>query len=215
MEDETNSLYHKLLLTLFTVASLTILIAGSTYGEVRALAASAATCQTSGCARSTFFGTGLLILVSPILVCLYLGLQYALLQAGFHHIKHSIRPRGLLFLTLFPFLGTSLLFPYFTHLIYEPGYQTEFRFLAYTLLKAGMLFINTILLPGLLPICFRLNLLNTLKVCAIPLLLFGLLANSYFSDAKPHFNYFHEKRTYQRMNDYLQNFPTYAITQHK
>lgn len=197
MKEAIGRPYPKIILILFTLTSLAILIIGSTYGEVTALAASAAICQTSGCARSTYCGLGILILIIPILVCLYCSLQYFLLKAGLEAIQYNIHAMELLFLTFFPFLGTSLAFPFVTHFIFEPGYQTELRFLAYTLLKAGMLLINTFTLLGVLHFLFRLNWADTLKTSAIPLLLFGLLSISYFCDASPYLHYLSEPRTYQ------------------
>lgn len=188
---------------LFTLAALSLFVVASTYGEFTSLRGDLAICRTSGCARSTGFGAIFLLFTFPVIVILF-SLGFALLvRLGCFLAKQKVQIGNLLFLTLFPFVPTSLLFILFTNVIFEPGYQTDLRFFVFMLAKAMLLCINALLLILSARLICRSNWKKVVVISVFPLILLGILFAYHIKYASPHLHYLAEARTYQLAKYYL------------
>lgn len=198
-----NFLNNTLLLVLLTKAGLVVFIIGSTYGEVTSLASTLSACETSGCSRSTGLGVVFLFILMPVVVLVFSGLLFSVIMLNCKLAQPKSRTSELFFLTIFPFIGTSIIFPWLTHLIYEPGYQTDLRFLAFVLVKMGLLLLNALILFFSLFITCRLGWIKTVIISMLPFILFGFIFIEYFSEIKPYLHYLSEQNTYELAKYYL------------
>jgi|GEM_PF-3004364 len=181
---------------LIPLIALLLLVITGTHSEMISLGASAATCTSSGCVRADAIGAVLMILVAPMAIHILLGLGYLSLLLGVKYFKVKCSALRIFFLTLSPFLLTSIPFYIATMKIYEPGYGTERRLLAYCLIKLILLTLNWVIFITLVKLTIP-SLRKTLAVLVLPTILFALVFNMDYQEASPNLHYLSEKQTYE------------------
>lgn len=168
----------------------------STQGEVIDYWSAEANCRTSGCARAYGFGFGVIFFGVPFCVTIFSFLVFLLLQSGFALIKYKAGFLESFFPTILPFVPTSILFWVFSLKIFEPGYETDQRFLAFMLLKMALLPLNLLLLivcvRYICQIQWKKVIIAVMPVLVLAIALFG----SYYKDTKPYFHYLDESDFY-------------------
>jgi len=170
---------------------------------MQAVGAGFSECETSGCTRSVGFGLVFLIWLVPIFVLVCCLLTFFLLQFGFKLINYKSRIGELFSLTILPYSATSLIFSILTNLIYEPGYQTDLRFLAFELVSIGLLVLNTILIVLSISFVCKVNWMKAIIASVPCIILFSIGIKIHLSYAEPYLHYLSDDNTYRLAKYYL------------
>ncbi len=171
----------------FLVGSLVIIVLGSVAGEYISLFHAATTCATHHCTRATAWTALLVTGLGPLVANAFGAMLYAAIWQGFKSDRQPLTARALIFLTLFPFACTSLLFPLLTQLIFVSGASVEDALALFRHLKDALLLLDLLILLAATKTLCRLRWLDATSVLALPSFLFAVL---FFLSQHPINHYF-------------------------